>query len=106
MVTKIIYLITLFGITVFTGIIFGQSPQYQTTKPGVIIVDNQLGTCPGVDVSAITRNLTSVVDWLRENNPAMNPPTGFDAGISLSGSLCDGVRRNESYGIETNIYLS
>ena len=96
----------LIGLTFFLSTTFGQTTRYQSDKPGKFIFNNQIGKCPGSDLNAVTHNLTSVVDWVRRNNPLMNLPTGFDAAVRFSGNLCDEFRKDEAFGIQSNIYFS
>jgi hypothetical protein len=105
-IKKLNLLLIMIGIIFFAKTSFGQSTQYQPDKPGKLIVENHLSKCPGVDVSAVDQKLSSIVAWMRQNNPAMNPPVGFDAAINFSGNLCDDIKKNEAFGKQSSIYIS
>ncbi len=79
------------------------STEFLPDKPGTYFIKNNLGKCPGQDVGALTKNLTGITDWVRLNNPAMNPPTGFDASVNLFGNVCDQTVKNEDFGVSCRI---
>jgi hypothetical protein len=103
-IMKLNVMLVILGITFHVSMTFGQSTQYQPDKPGKFILINQLNKCPGVDDSAIKQQLTSIVEWVRRNNPVINQPTGFDAAIKLSGNLCE--KKVEEYGIQSSVYFT
>lgn len=83
-----------------------QSLQYQSDKPGKFILKNQLNKCQGTDVTALSKNLTAIAEWIHQNNPVMLTPTGFDAAVSLSGNLCDKQAGTTNFGIQSRISFS
>lgn len=97
------YLILAILLLLAPVLIIAQSFQYQPDKPGKFIFDNQLEKCPGVDVTMITKNLTTIVDWVRQNNPVVYHPTGFDALVRLRGFYCDNKNKQENFGIRSTI---
>jgi hypothetical protein len=105
-IKKMNFLTVLSGITFLMSTSWGQSTQYQPDKHGKFIIDNQLNKCPDLNVNDVTLKLTSFVDWVRQNNPVMNPPVGFDAVTNFSGNLCNEVIGNEAFGIQSRIYFS
>lgn len=105
-IRKVNILTVMLGITLFVSTSFGQSTQYQTNKPGKFVFNNQLRECPEVDATVVTKKLTSIVEWVRQSTPVMNPPTGFDAAIRFSGKLCDEFMKDEFFGLQSNISFS
>ena len=76
---------------------------YQPDKPGQFIFDNQLDKCPGVDVATIQKKLTTIVEWVHQNNPVMEHPTGFDALVHLTGDYWNQNPKNEDFGNRSSI---
>lgn len=102
--TKRLTIVTLGFILSFS--IAGQSFQYQPDKPGQFIFDNRLDKCPGVDVPTIQKKLTSIVEWVHQNNPVIEHPTGFDALVDLTGLYFDEKPKNEDFGKRSCIGVS
>lgn len=100
------FLLVLLGTIISVSAPFSQSFQYQPDKPGKFIFDNQLDKCPGVDVTTVTKNLTTIVDWVRQNNPVVDHPTGFDALVDLTGFYWDKKNKQEDFGIRSTINFS
>jgi len=83
-----------------------QSFQYEPEKSGKFIFQNKLNKCQGSDMVSLTKNLTAVVEWIRDNDSTVNQPVGNDTIVSLSGNLCDKVPKNEDFGVQSSIYFS
>jgi len=90
----------------FQFIAEAQSFRYQPDKPGKFIFDNHLDKCPGTDVPKAQNKLTSIVEWIRQNNPVIDHPIGFDAMVRLSGLYCDKINRQEDFGIRSAVAFS
>lgn len=90
----------------FQFIAEAQSFQYQPDKPGKFIFDNRLDKCTGVDVPTVQNKLTSIIEWVRQNDSVIDHPIGFDAMVRLSGSYCDKKNRKEDFGIRSAIAFS
>lgn len=99
-------LLVIITIMLSVGRVHAQSTQFQPDKPGRFILQNKLNKCPGMDVASLTNKLTTIAEWVHQNNPVVNPPIGFDASVSLSGNLCDKGPKNEDFGIQSHIYFS
>lgn len=99
-------LLILFGIIFLLSTTFGQSFQFQYNKPGKFIFNNHLDKCPGLDVPTIQNKLTSIVEWVHQNNGVVNHPTGFDALVGLTGLHCDRKNKEEAFGIQSSISIS
>lgn len=82
------------------------SREYLDDKPGKLVIENMISKCPGQDVTALTKNLTSIVEWVRLNNSIINAPLGFDAFIHLSENYNDKKIQYEEYGITCGIDFS
>jgi hypothetical protein len=100
------YLIFVIPLQLLTFISFSQTFQYQPEKPGKFIFDNQLVKCPGVDVATLQKKLTSIVEWVHQNNEVINHPTGFDALVDLTGLFGDIKKRQEDFGVRSIINFS
>jgi hypothetical protein len=77
-----------------------------TEKPGKFIILNHLNKCPGIDINTFSKNLTTIAEWIRQNNPVFNPPVGYDASISLSGNSCDKITDKRDFGLQCRINFS
>ncbi|MGB5264574.1 MAG: hypothetical protein WBN28_13325 [Lutimonas sp.] len=82
---------------------YAQYIKYQPDKPGKFIYDNRLDKCPGVDVPTIQNKLTTIVEWVRQNNPVIEHPTGFDALVHLTGDYWNANPKNEDFGNRSSI---
>jgi len=100
------FLLVLLGVIISLTASFAQSFQYQPDKPGKFIFDNRLDKCTGVDVPTVQNKLTSIVEWVRQNDKVIDHPIGFDAMVRLTGSYCDKIKRQEDFGIRSAIALS
>lgn len=80
--------------------------KFLTDKTGKFILQNQLNKCQGTDVASLSKNLTAIAEWIRQSNPVMFPPTGFEAAVSLSGNLCDKGSGTLDFGIRSRISIS
>jgi len=83
-----------------------QTAQFQSDKPGKFVLQNKLNKCQGMDVAALTSNLTAISDWIRQNDPIVNNPVGNEVRASFSGNLCDKRLKDEDYGIQSQIYFA
>jgi hypothetical protein len=83
-----------------------KSFQHEPEKSGKFIFQNKLNKCQGFDMVSLTKNLTAVVEWIRNNDSTVNQPVGNDTIVSLSGNLCDKVPKNDDFGIQSSIYFS
>ena len=83
-----------------------QSIQYQPNKPGKFSFDNRLVKYPGVDVPTLQKNLSAIVEWVRQNDEVINHPIGFDALVAMTGIFGDTKIRQEDYGIRSFISFS
>jgi len=82
---------------------FAQSFQYKSDQPGKFVFDNHLENCPGTDVPAMQNNLTSIVKWVRQNDPVVDQPVGFDALVGFS-VFCSGIKpKMEDFGIRGSV---
>lgn len=101
----IIWLI-LSGLTLSASFSFAQPMQFQPDKPGKFVLQNKLNKCPGLDVAALTLNLTAVAEWVRQNDPVLNHPVGNDSRVTFSGNLCDKHLNEDDFGIQCQIYFA
>jgi len=85
---------------------FGQSFQYKPDQPGKFIFDNHLEKCPGIDVTAIQYKLTSIVEWVRQNDPVIDRPVGFDAIVRLYGYYFYNKQKKNDFGLQSSIGIS
>ena len=92
-----------FGLLFLFSVRAQESIKYLADKPGKFFIQNNIGKCPGQDVGSLTKNMTAIAEWVHLNNPAMNPPTGFDASVNLFGNVCDQIVKNEDFGISSRI---
>ena len=83
-----------------------QTFQYQPDKPGKFIFDNRLDKCQGVDVPTVQNKLTSIVEWVRQKDPVIDHPFGFDAIVRLYGFYCDKKNRKEDFGLRSAIGIT
>lgn len=107
MIKKLILrvLLMLMGI-VSVNTTFAQSTKFLTEKPGKFVFGNYLNKCPGVDYNLLTNNLSTITEWIHLNDSIVNTPIGFEAGVKLSGNLCDKMKKMEEYGIQSLINIS
>lgn len=91
----------------FPSFVEAQEPiKYLTEKTGKIPIHNNLRKCPGEDVGLLTKSLSGITEWMRLNNPALNPPKGYDASITYFGNTCDKRFEKEEFGIASRIGFS
>jgi hypothetical protein len=103
---KCVFLLIVIGLFQSMTFIQAQESKYETDKTGKFILQNKLEKCPGTDISLLARNLTTIAEWLHQNDPVLNPPVGFDASFSLSGNSCEKNTGSQYFGIESRISLS
>jgi len=99
-------LIFLTGIVISLNNSYAQPSQFQADKPGKYVLQNKLNKCTGIDVTTLTTSLTTISEWIRQNDPILNMPVGNDARVTFSGNLCDKRLKEEDYGIQCQIYFA
>ena len=80
--------------------------KFLTDKPGKFILQNKLNKCQGIDINTFSKNLTTITEWIHQNNPVFNPPVGYDASVSFSGNSCDKITDKRDFGIQCRINFS
>ena len=80
-------LIFLTGIVISLNNSYAQPSQFQADKPGKYVLQNKLNKCTGIDVTTLTTSLTTISEWIRQNDPILNMPVGNDARVTFSGNL-------------------
>jgi len=100
------YLILAIPLLLLTFISLAQSFQYQPDQPGKFILNNHLDKCTGVDATTVQNKLTSIVDWVRRNDPLVDHPVGFDALIEFTAYCLDIKPKKEDFGIRSSINFS
>lgn len=83
-----------------------ESFRHQPDKPGKFIFNNQLVKYPGVDVPTLQKNLSTLVEWVRQNDEVINHPVGFDALVDMTGLFGDTKIRQENFGVRSFISFS
>ena len=107
MIRKIAPKYLLFFLAITSGVAsYAQNFELLSNQPGKFFIQNNLNKCKGQDIISLTNNLTTITEWVRLNNSAVNPPVGFDAAIKLFGNSCDKAIRNEDFGIYCSIGFS
>lgn len=101
---KIVFL--LFGIIILVIDSFAQSFQYKSDQLGKFIFDNRLVRYPGVDVTALQKNLVAIVEWVHQNDEVINHPSGFDALVDMTGLFGDNKIKKEGFGMRSFISYS
>ncbi len=100
-------ILILFIIILFPRITIGQkSGEFLTERPGRWILTNTVNRCPGLNTTAFESNLSSIAEWVHQNDIILNPTKGFDAAVNLSGNLCDHKTSIEDYGIQGLVSFS
>lgn len=99
-------LIFLTGIVISLSNSYAQPSQFQPDKPGKVILQNKLNKCTGMDGATLTARLTTISEWVRQNDPILNMPVGNDARVTFSGNLCGRHLQEEDYGIQCQIYFA
>jgi len=72
--------------------------KFYPDRQGIFRISNNLNRCPDFDDVLYSRNLSAIVEWFHIQQPCFNPPTGFDADVSMSGNLCDQKKTPDTYG--------
>lgn len=103
--TGLYILLVIIGVIISVFDTVAQSFQYQPDKPGQFIFDNQLEKCVGVDVTSLQNELTSIVEWVRQHDPVIDHPIGFDAMVGIAGYYFDLKAKKEDFGIQSSIYF-
>ena len=80
--------------------------KFLTDTPGKFILQNKLNKCQGIDINTFSKNLTTITEWIHQNNPVFNPPVGYDASVSFSGNSCDKITDKRDFGIQCRINFS
>lgn len=101
-----------FTILLFSGILVpvhtltGQSVVFEPEKAGQLILANQLQPCTGADIQDLGVRMTNIVGWLKQNNPVLGSPRGFEAFVYLSGNPYKWKASAERYGIPAILGIS
>lgn len=78
---------------------------YEIEKPGHFIFVNELKKCaqnPKNDITASIKNTNNLTDWVHQNCQLLKEPKGFDAHVSISGSLCNEDNTKAwNYGVQS-----
>jgi hypothetical protein len=83
-----------------------QKIQFETQKTGNFIVKNKLDNYPGADAKVHVAKLNALVEWLRQNNPVLNPPTGFEAYVEMNGNPNSAISGRIDYGAQSFVSIS
>ncbi len=106
MIRKIASKYLLFFLAITSGFAtYAQPFEYLSNQPGKFIFDNRLDKIPGVDMSTVQKKLTSIVEWVRQNDSVIDSPIGFDAVVCF-GNFNPIITPNDDFGILTSVGFS
>lgn len=57
---------------------------------------------PGCGCTNYSKKLTSIVEWVHQNNRVIEHPTGFDAVVKLTGDYWNANPKNEDFGLRSS----